>query len=129
MNPSTPIQPGSIKARIIEAIIDLGDGATSHAIRKRHPSNEALVDKSLGDLSTEGYIQVTSEGNFELTPAARRVIKGETITQAVAAIRSNAAEIRSEASASAPAASANAAPATGQKIRCCVLCRATKSAD
>lgn len=82
------IAPGSIKAKILEAILELGHAATSAAIRKRHPSNEHLVNLSIDQLTAAGLIEVTSEGNWQLTATAKKAMRGQSVEGAAAAIAS-----------------------------------------
>ena len=117
---TTSITPGSIKARILEAIIDLEEGATSSAIKKRHPANESLVNTSLDELFSGGYIEANCQGVWQLTVAAKKVIRGETITQALAAIRLQQDEIDSGPKPPPPAEPAPVA------MRECVSCYGKK---
>lgn len=80
------IQPGSIKHKVLEAILDLEEAATGAAIRKRHPSNEHLVNIAIDQLTSDALIEITSEGNYALTAAAQKAIKGQSITGAIVAI-------------------------------------------
>lgn len=80
------IQPGSIKHKVLEAILELEKAATGAAIRKRHPSNEHLVGIAIEHLSSDGLIQITSEGNYELTAAAKKAIRGQSVTGAIVAV-------------------------------------------
>lgn len=88
-HPSITIQPGSIKHKVLEAIIDLEEAATSAAIRKRHPANEHLVSIAIDQLTAEGLVAITSEGNYELTAAAKKAIRGQSINGAIVAIANN----------------------------------------
>jgi hypothetical protein len=99
------IAPGSIKAKVLEAITELGHAATSAAIRRRHPSNEHLVNLSIDQLTAAGLVEVTSEGNYALTAAAKKGMRGQSIESAAAAIASQRrapAEVRPEPPAPTP---------------------------
>jgi hypothetical protein len=82
------ILPGSIKAKILEAIAELGHAATSAAIRKRHPSDEAIVNMALDQLTAAALIEITSEGNYKLSDAAKKAARGQSIDSAIVAIAS-----------------------------------------
>jgi hypothetical protein len=124
------ITPGSIKARILEAIMELEERATTAVIKRRHPSNEAAVNTGVDQLFAGGFIQANEEGVWELTAAAKKVIRGQTITQALVAIRTNGAEKRSAAEqVTRPAPPINSGEvATGEVKKLCNACNQPKHA-
>ncbi len=84
MSASAAIPAGSIKHKILEAIAELAHAATSAAIRRRHPSNEHLVNVSIEQLTAAGLIEITSEGNYRRID--KKAVRTQSIEGAAAAI-------------------------------------------